>query len=70
MLLVGDREVPAEAHAADTDTLQFVIRKATPMNAVLVRLRIDGVDSLPFKRVDLPPPPHMAFDDAQRVTIS
>ena len=70
MLLVGDREVVAEAHAADTDTLQFVIRKATPMNAALVRLRIDGVDSLPFKRVDLPPPPHMAFDDAQRVTIS
>ena len=50
MLLVGDREVLAEAHAADTDTLPFVIRKAAPMNAALVRLRIDGVDSLPFTR--------------------
>ena len=30
MLLVGDREVAAQAHAADTDTLQFVIGKPRP----------------------------------------
>ena len=70
MLLVGDREVVAQAHPTDTATLQFVIRNAPAVTAAIVRVRVDGVDSLPFKRVDLPPPPHMTFDDAQRVTIT
>jgi hypothetical protein len=40
------------------------------VTAAIVRLRVDGVDSLPFKRVDVPPPPHMTFDAAQRVDIT
>jgi hypothetical protein len=70
MLLVGDREVIAQPHPADTATLQFVIQNAPAVNAAIVRLRVDGIDSLPFRRVELPPPPQMAFDDAQRVTIT
>jgi hypothetical protein len=70
VLLVGDREQVAEPHPVDTTTLQFVIRDAPVVSAAVVRLRVDGVDSLPFTRVAVPPPPHMAFDDAQRVTIT
>lgn len=69
-LLVGDREVAAQAHPADTATLQFTITSAPIVTGALVRLRVDGVDSLPFRRLALPPPPHLAFDDVQKVTIS
>jgi hypothetical protein len=69
-LLIADREVAAQAHPADTDTLQFTIDDAPIVTDALVRLRIDGVDSLPFTRQELPPPPHLAFDDNQKVTIS
>ena len=69
-LLIADREVLARAHPADTDTLQFTVEDAPIVTAALVRLRLDGVDSLPFMRQELPPPPHLAFDDKQKVTIS
>jgi hypothetical protein len=69
-LLIADREVAAQAHPADTDTLQFTIDDAPIVTDALVRLRIDGIDSLPFTRQELPPPPHLAFDDNQKVTIS
>jgi len=68
-LLIADREVAAQAHPADTDTLQFTVENAPVVTDALVRLRIDGVDSLPFKRQEIPPPPHLAFDDNQKVTI-
>jgi hypothetical protein len=69
-LLIADREVAAQAHPADTDTLQFTVENAPVVTAALVRLRIDGVDSLPFTRQEIPPPPRLAFDDNQKVTIS
>jgi hypothetical protein len=69
-LLIADREVAAQAHPADTDTLQFTVDNAPVVTDALVRLRIDGVDSLPFTRQQLPPPPHLTFDDNQKVTIS
>lgn len=69
-LLIADREVAAQAHPADTDTLQFTVENAPVVTDALVRLRIDGVDSLPFTRQEIPPPPHLAFDDNQKVTIS
>jgi len=69
-LLIADREVAAQAHPADTDTLQFTVENAPVVTDALVRLRIDGVDSLPFTRQETPPPPHLAFDDNQKVTIS
>ncbi len=69
-LLLGDRDVQAESHTTDTATLTFVIKGATPVTDAVARLRIDGVDSLPFKRVTVPAPPHFEFDDAQKVTIT
>lgn len=69
-LLIADREVIAQPHPADTDTLQFTFEDAPVVNGALVRLRIDGVDSLPFKRQETPPPPRLVFDENQKVTIS
>lgn len=68
-LLIADREVPAQNHPVDTDTLQFIVETAPVVADALVRLRIDGVDSLPFVRQAVPPPPRLVFDDNQRVTI-
>ena len=70
VLLIADREVPAQAHAASTDTLQFIISDAPAVAGALVQVRIDGVDSLPFIRRAVPPPSRLVFDDSQRVTIS
>jgi len=63
-LLIGDREVPAEAHAAVTDTLKFVVKNA-PVGLHFLRLRVDGVDSLLIKTVAGKP----VFDSAQKVKI-
>jgi len=69
-LLLADREVPATVHPADTDTLQFAVENAPVVTAAVVRLRVDGIDSLPFSYRDPPQPPHPVFDDHQQVTIS
>ena len=63
-LLIGNREVAAEAHAAQTASLTFVVKNA-PDGTHFLRLRIDGVDSL----LVLPGPPP-SFDPVQRVTFS
>lgn len=68
-LLIADREVAAQPHLVETDPLQFIITDAPTVNNALVRLRIDGVDSLPFRRQAVPPPPRLVFDDSQRITI-
>ena len=67
-LLILDREVEAEAHAALADTLQFHSQIGTISNAI-VRLRIDGIDSQPFRRQSPPLPPLLVFDEDQKVTI-
>jgi Pvc16 N-terminal domain len=69
-LLVSDREVAAKPHAAATDTTQFKVEDAPVIKDAVVRLRVDGVDSLPFKRVDMPPPTKFEFDPNQKVTIT
>ena len=66
-LLLGDRETLAEPLPAGTDatdTLTFRVEDATP-GTYVVRLRVDGVDSLPFDP-DVSP---LAFDPQQQVTI-
>lgn len=74
VLLVGDREVPAEplpppvppeTEPASTDTLTFILLKA-PVAQPYVRLRIDGVDSLLVQRPPGQPP---QFDADQSVNI-
>lgn len=69
VLQLADREVAAPPHPTATDTLQFVIENAPVVTEALVRLRVAGVDSLPFRRVAVPPPPRLVFDDQQQVTI-
>lgn len=64
-LLLGDREILAQPHPAQTDTLTFVV-KAAPAGEHYVRLRVDGVDSLLVDRTVTPP----VFDVTQKVTIT
>jgi hypothetical protein len=46
-VVLGDREVPAQPFTAPTTTLNFVVpdAPAAPAPGLLVRLRIDGIDS-------------------------
>lgn len=67
-LLLADRVVRAEPRAAATDTLNFVISDAPVLADELVRLRVDGIDSLPL-RYDAATG-GFVFDDAQRATIT
>jgi hypothetical protein len=64
-LLIGDREVPAEAHPATTGSLKFLVEHA-PLGEHFLRLRIDGVDSLLVLRPPNGPP---VFDSTQKVKI-
>lgn len=66
-LLIGDREVIADAHPAKTSALVFQVPDA-PEGDHFMRLRIDGVDSLIFDRADADAVP--VFDQTQRVTIT
>lgn len=70
-LLLVDRETPAQPHAADTDTLQVIVTHAPIVTHATVRLRVNGVDSLPFERKFEPgKPPHLEIADSQKVTIA
>jgi hypothetical protein len=64
-LLLGGREIPADAHTAQTASLDFTIVDAPPGDH-LVRVRVDGVDS---RIVDLTVSPPV-FDTTQLVTIT
>lgn len=64
-LLLGDREVLAEDHSTQTDTLVFIVENA-PIGNRHIRLRVGGVDSLLVDRNDSPP----AFDSAMEVSIT
>lgn len=65
--LFARREIPAQAHVAPTTSLAFIVKTAPATTLELLRLRVDGVDSLPFRLTGTPARP--AFDDAQKVTI-
>ena len=64
-LLLSDREVVADPHLAQTNTLVFQIEDAVAGDH-FVRLRIDGIDSVLIDHTTTPP----IFDRAQRVTIT
>lgn len=64
-LLLGEREVLAEDHPLQTDTLVFIIEEA-PVDNFHIRLRVDGIDSLLVDRSVTPP----TFDSAMEVIIS
>jgi hypothetical protein len=63
-LLLGDREILAEAFTAQTPTLIFVADLTR--GVYFIRLRVDGVDSLLVNRMVTPP----IFDQTQKVTIT
>jgi hypothetical protein len=64
-LLLGELEVAAEPRKLKTDRLIFTLRHAHP-GTFLVRLRVDGVDSLLIDFTKTPP----FFDQTQTVTIT
>jgi hypothetical protein len=67
-LLLADREITAEPRTADTDPLQFTLIDAPVVTDAVVRLRVDGVDSIPFERTGTPS--RLQFADSQKVTIT
>ncbi|MEW7847657.1 DUF4255 domain-containing protein [Massilia aurea] len=67
-LLLADRAVAAKPHAALTATVHFEVEDCPALAGQLVRLQVDGAESLP---VTLDPASGtFMFDDAQRVTIT
>jgi hypothetical protein len=64
-LLLGDQEILAQQHPAQTSTLTFRARNLVA-GKYFVRLRIDGVDSLLVNRALTPP----EFDSTQKVTVT
>lgn len=76
-LLLAGIEVPAEpladsllAPPSAIDTVSFVLKNAPALNKEIARLRVAGVDSLPFVRQDLPAPPRLVIDPSLMVTIT
>lgn len=66
-VLLGDQEVVAAPRTAATDPLEFDITNvpASPPAGYVVRLRVDGVDSMPFDPTAKTP----AFDPNQRLVV-
>ncbi|WP_437674839.1 Pvc16 family protein [Sorangium sp. So ce131] len=72
LLLFGDRQVEptsisTPADTAQPSTLAFSL-PGVAAGAYVVRLRVDGVDSIPVIHAGTPPLP--SFDPAQRVTVA
>ncbi len=67
-LLIGEREVAAQPRDAASDALRFAITNAPAVRDAVVRLRVDGMDSLPLRVAGTPP--GLEFDPAQKVTIT
>ena len=70
VLLLAGREIVGTTSAANPDKVIFVVENTPAVTNELIRLRVDGVESMLFKRVDEPPPTRFEFDDSQRVTIT
>jgi hypothetical protein len=71
-LLFGEQQLLPQTQTTPVDpsqptTLTFLVPGATP-GEYIIRLRVDGVDSLPFVRVGLPP--QLEFAPNQKVTIT
>jgi hypothetical protein len=65
-LFIGDREIPAQAHPAQTANLSFIL-PSDLSGTFFIRLRVDGVDSLLVQDYSAASP---VFDPSQKVTIS
>jgi len=72
MLMVGNHQVPAPQPVSGVGQLKFLVDGFDPpTRAYTVRLRVDGIDSIPL--VDPDPDPAVAlpaaFDPAQQVDL-
>jgi hypothetical protein len=70
VLLVAGMEIVGQVDGGNPDKVIFVVENAPVVTNELIRLRVDGIESMPFKRVDTPPPTRFEFDPNQRVTIT
>jgi hypothetical protein len=70
VLLLAGREIVGQIDNNNPDKVIFVVENAPVVANVLIRLRVDGIESMPYKRVDTPPPTRFEFDLNQRVTIT
>jgi len=70
VLLVGGREIVGRIDGGNADKVIFVVENAPAVANELIRLRVDGIESMPFNRLDAPPPTRFEFDNSQRVTIT
>jgi hypothetical protein len=66
-LLIDGSETVAPPRAAQIGTITFVVKGAVAVTDALVQVRVDGVDSMPFRRTGTPP--IVEFDRAQMVTF-
>lgn len=67
-LLLADREAGAKSRDTDTQPLDFIITNAPAVTDAIVRIRVDGVDSIPYERAGNPP--RLQFAANQKVTIT
>ena len=70
VLLLAGREIVGRIDANDPDKVIFALKHTPVVTNELIHLRVDGIESMPFKRVDTPPPTRFEFDANQRVTIT
>ena len=70
VLIVAGMEIVGQIDNNDPDKLIFVIENAPVVANELIRLRVDGIESMPYARVDSPPPTRFEFDSSQRITIT
>jgi hypothetical protein len=69
VLVLAGREISGQIDSTDQDKVNFPIGDISGVANELVRMRVDGIESMPYQRVDVPPPTRFVFDDNQRVTI-
>ncbi|HTZ40406.1 MAG TPA: DUF4255 domain-containing protein [Syntrophales bacterium] len=70
VLLLEGREIVGQIDGGNPDKVIFVVDNAPIVTNVPVRMRVDGIESMPFNRLDAPPPTRFEFDANQRVTIT
>jgi hypothetical protein len=70
VLLLAGREIVGQIDTNDANKIVFVVKNAPVVTNEFIRLRVDGIESMPFKRVDSPPPTRFEYDNTQQVTIT
>ena len=65
-LIFGGRDIPAPARSASTSTLAFTVGAVEAGREYVLRLRVDGIDSIPLDRASAVP----AFASDQKVVVT